>query len=136
MILIIDSEVRLFEIAQQFNSWFNFLKIEFFRNSTERCRQAFKSKPLLLDYKVKDICNLHKTVLLELHFWNKTETIETLFYKKTGLHIQIYRKNKEGWVRSNGSDRLTLEDQNQLGSISVENYSIDNLSFLENEKRL
>ncbi len=136
MILIIDREVRLFDIAQQFNSWFNFLKIEFFRSSTDRSRKAFKSKPLLLDYKVKDVCNLNKSVVLELHFWNTTEIVESLFYKKTGIHIQIYRKNKEEWVRSNGSDRLSLEEQNQLGNNTVSKYSIDNSWFLDNEKRL
>jgi hypothetical protein len=120
MIIEINKHTTLGEIAEQFSKYYPFLKIEFFNTSPQNMQDVDLSSQLLKSMCVGDIVSMRHTVLLEFHFWNKTGMVESVFQKKVGLGVQVYRRYHEGWIQSSGTDELTLEEQNSIGKFDSE----------------
>ena len=120
MIIEINKKTKLSQLAEAFNKYYPFLKIEFFSDVHQR-QEASDSNNLIFKYlTVEDITPLHHNVFIEIHFWNKTGTVELAFKQKAGLNVQVYRRNGDKWIQTSGTDELTLEEQNSIGKMHSE----------------
>ncbi len=115
MILDIDRSSTLSEIASVFSGYYPFLKLEFFELSHNLEESSSNANILPKSKLVSEITLLNSPVQIEVHFWNKTATVEQMFKNKVGLHVQVFRKFGETWIQTAGTDDLTLEEQNSIG---------------------
>ena len=109
----ISSDRKIFEIQEEFNTAFPYLKLEFFKkthNSKESSPKRWmkpSSKTLSEYKKITDNIDIepHMTVAF----------IEDEFKKKYGLGVQVFRKSGKVWLETTFTDGWTLEEQNSQG---------------------
>ena len=136
MIIEINPNTQLDKINQGFKNYYPFLKLEFF-NKPHSWQDETSEIQLISQQKfVKEVTDLQNNGFIEIHYWQKTGTVEQLFAKRFKLFIQIYRQHGEQWVQTTGTDELSLEEQNEVGrKASEELLHISNNTF-EKEKLL
>ncbi len=135
MIIVVHPNKLLSEIASDFNKFFPFLKIEFFKNPHAWLETSKTEDAISPNQKISDATKINKDVFIEIHYWQKTGTIEQVFKNKLDLSIQIFRRQGEHWIQTNGTDILTLEEQNQIGKMfSEDSYHLYNNNFFLEKK--
>jgi hypothetical protein len=92
-----------------------FLSIRFFQNKTNAEGVVYR---VWLDsektvHEVSRRTHLHGVI--ELHYWDKTSAVQQTFHQSFGLGVQVFRKHGLEWIEVNGTDNLTLEEQNEIG---------------------
>ena len=115
MILEVDGLSKLSDISDPFSHYYPFLKIEFFKVDHNWHEISEMKNVISKTTSVSELTTLDLPVQIEVHFWNKTGTVEQMFKNKAGLNIQIFRKKNGNWIQTVGTDDLTLEEQNNIG---------------------
>lgn len=136
MNIFINQDRTLADIAFEFNHYFPFLKIGFFKYPHAWLETSYLKDAIPLTNTVGNVCDLRKNVIIEFHYWQKTGTVEKIFKDKAGLNVQIFRKQGYQWIQTNGTDVLSLEEQNQIGKIYTEDLLHGNNTSIEIEKKL
>lgn len=113
--LEIDDKKTITEFQEEFNVRFPYLKFEFFpvqkgKDSTSDGEIPFKHHTVLGDIRKK-----HNPGGLEVYPWSRTRYAEEELYKHFGLNAHLYRLQGTEWVRIEGTDELTLKEQNEIG---------------------
>jgi hypothetical protein len=115
MILFIEPETTLQSLQNAFHQVYPFLTIRFYKSSVKE--SGIKDRLWIDDkMRLKDISkrsNLHGVI--ELHYWDKVNSVEQIFQRVIGLGVQVFRKHGLDWIDTTGSDTLTLEEQNEIG---------------------
>lgn len=114
----ISGTTTLKQIAELFHSTYNYLKLQFYLvdDNGQRKKITELDKPLIeFDCIIPD-------GIATVHYWQTTESTEQILSKQIGLQVEICRRYLDKWVVTNGSDRLTLEEQNLMGAASTRNY--------------
>lgn len=113
MTISIDFNTTLGEISHTFSKEFPFLKIIFYKWNDE---YASKSTTMLSeDLFVNQFISLQQVYFLEIHPWDQTHQVELKFQQKIHIKAEILRQYNNRWIRTKGSDDLTLAAQNELG---------------------
>jgi hypothetical protein len=114
MKIIIDDEQPVALIREQFNRMFPYLKLEFFprlhapgSTSGLKHRQPWSSK-------IGEIRNMKNTGEIIIVPEMSTQTLEQLF-GKYGIGVQVFRRFGNTWLETAGTDRWTLQRQNEQG---------------------
>jgi len=121
MHFLIKGTTTLQQIASEFNNIYPFLKLYFFK-SVKYPLQTFEK---VNDYhqSLIDLECIIPDSHLSIQFWQTTDVVERTLSAHTGLYVEMYRKFDDNWIRTDGSDDLTLEEQNLLGAVSGTNQS-------------
>ena len=94
MIIEINPNTQLDKINQGFKNYYPFLKLEFF-NKPHSWQDETSEIQLISQQKlVKEVTDLQNNGFIEIHYWQKTGTVEQLFAKRFKLFIQIYFLNE------------------------------------------
>jgi len=115
MIIEIHDTKTIEDIRDKFNTFFPFLKIEFFEHPHHWYEDSLDKTPYSIDKKIGEIRKQHAHGELEIHSWNKTGDMEQTFRKKFGLHVQVFRMEGNNWIQTAGTDKLDLAEQNEIG---------------------
>lgn len=123
MVIRLKGSSTLHSINQEFTSRYPFLRLGFYFSDSNSNR--FKRKITDESISIVEAGSIIKDDEVECHYWQSTRWVERQFSKKTGLDVQIMRQYKDCWIRTDGSDLLTLEEQNEMGmmdSVKVHDY--------------
>ncbi|MBS1933709.1 MAG: hypothetical protein JST96_06895 [Bacteroidetes bacterium] len=115
MMIEIDDNRTIGEIRDQFSAYFPFLKIEFFRKPHSWQQSSSLKDILPHTIKLHEIRKKHQPGFIEIHSIQKTGAVEQEFERHFGLHVQVFRKNRDSWIQTAGTDEISLEEQNQIG---------------------
>ncbi len=114
MLIEIHDNKTIGDIQLKFNSFFHFLNIEFY----EHPHHLYEESPVMEAYpsniKLFDIRKNHDHGDFEIHSWHKTGFVEQTLRKKYGLNAQIIRLFGNDLLQTVRSDKLNLEEQNEL----------------------
>lgn len=135
MIIRIDAKLTIGELQRNFQRQFPFLKLEFF------------NQPYAWEYGNEDGINYHPSFklgkialtpfsksLLNVQPWHTPAQLEEKLMLDFGLIAQVYRRFEDQWIQTDGSDDVSLSEQNELGKCSAERcFSACNL-WVEREK--
>ncbi len=115
MILEIEHNTTVGDLQKHFSSSFPFLKLTIYKDvgradHTHKMSEITDSKLLVNQFRKR-----LDDVFLEIHYWQQIKTVVKIFHDKAGLTIHIKRKQGEHWIETNGTDQLTLEEQNDIG---------------------
>ena len=115
MIIEIHDIKTVADIQDKFNTFFPFLKIEFYEHPHHWYEDSLEKDAYPKDKKIEEIRKKHPHGDLEIHSWNKTGDLEQTFRKKFGLNVQVLRMEGDTWIQTAGTDKLDLAEQNEIG---------------------
>jgi len=110
----ITSTTTLTEIKESFNKEFPFLKIEFFRTG-HSVGEANAGYDLITEN--IPVGKLNKDLTAEILSIRPVQSVASLeqAFQQLGLPIQVFRKQKNVWLETTKTDKLTLFHQNSIG---------------------
>lgn len=116
MTLDISDELLLSDLQKAFNTYFPFLKIEFFKKPHKIGEGLAKS--LIFDNKkiVKDCRTAHVIGKLEFEETMEVAVFESKLQEEFGLSVQVFRKSGNVWLETSATDTWTLRQQNDEGA--------------------
>lgn len=103
------------ELQKEFNTFFPFLKIEFFNNRSLR-REDFSARQIIPQHRRIDESQAAITGGdIEIIGEMKVNELEKLFKNQFNLSVQVFRKSGNLWLETTMTDNWTLEQQNIHG---------------------
>ena len=112
-----NSTIR--EVQQQFNEKFPYLKLEFYTEHHESGEGSPDKEKIDPDRTIGEVRTIHNEGDISVNGHLKVGTLESNFYEKYGLNVQVFRKSGDIWLQTISTDHWTLADQNEKGSRSV-----------------
>src|SRR5205085_7349505 len=96
--LVINKQETISGIQKQFNNFFPFLKIEFFRQAPIAGIGNTKNKMITIDIKIGELLGKNKSGHMNFSDQTKVADLEKIFEKDFGLFIQVFRKSGKVWL--------------------------------------
>ncbi|HOS49086.1 MAG TPA: hypothetical protein PLG57_10645 [Bacteroidia bacterium] len=116
MRLTIGGDTRLSSLQSDFNNYFPYLKIEFFK-IPHRIGEALAKNLIYDKNKMVRDCRLMKSEgVLEFSNSMTVSDFEDKFQKEFGLSVQVFRRSGNVWLETSATDSWTLEQQNSEGA--------------------
>jgi hypothetical protein len=115
MKITINDRRKIFEIQEEFNTMFPYLKLEFF---TKRHKVGGASPKKLMKSSINTIgeCRtIHNKGTLTITPMMTVCELEQSFVDRYGLAVQVFRKSGKVWLETTVTDGWTLEEQNRQG---------------------
>ena len=100
---------------KEFNTFFPFLKLEFFKRQHSSHSPSAKSDVLNSNDTLQQ---LHKKAIgnsVNVSEDMAVTTLEQLFQEKFGISAQVFRKSGRSWLETSVTDDWTLKRQNDEG---------------------
>jgi hypothetical protein len=117
MKLTIEITDNFEKTQQQFSSFFNLLKIQFYDANHRAGEGTDKSHELPLNSEWSSY--LTKNCSIDLSENMKVSEFEKLFSETTGVGVQVFRKSNTAWLQTIATDSWSLKEQ-QLKSEEME----------------
>ncbi|MCX6180797.1 MAG: hypothetical protein NT150_02560 [Bacteroidetes bacterium] len=115
MEISINDNRKIFDIQEEFNNLFPYLKIEFFSSIH---KPGCASAKIFLKHgnkTLKECRSILKRGKITITPDMTVNEVEQSFGSKYGLGVQIFRKSGKAWLETTVTDSWTLKDQNQQG---------------------
>ncbi len=112
MNIIINENISLISVQQEFHLVYPYLKIDFFLISkgVNPNRLLENSSKIFKEFQTKESSN--SIVITPKMSVNE---LEKLFFTEYGLKILIYRNSGRIWLATSATESWTLEEQNKQG---------------------
>lgn len=115
MKILIQDQRQIFDIKEEFNTVYPYLKLEIFSKPHS---QDWTEMKQLLQYNTKTIeqfRTIHDTNELSIDPEMTVAELEALFRSVFGLYIRVLRKSGNIWLETTKTSDWTLETQNSEG---------------------
>lgn len=120
--MIISDEKTLRDIQKEFNSFFPYLKIEFYSGEHSRGEGSPIQDRLPPEQALAVIRKVHTQGDLRINPDIRVSEFEQMFLQKYGLNVQVFRKSGNLWMQTTSTDHWTLAEQNRKGGASELHY--------------
>ena len=121
----INDKTPLSEIQQVFSDFYPYLKIEFCSKRHKKHKNPSEKNLIDPGILIGDINHTHASGFLEIWPLYKIADVVREFQDRFGLTVEIFRKEKNGWEQSTGTDDFTLKEINEIGRSSSDEYIIE-----------
>jgi hypothetical protein len=112
MLLRIDQDTSIKEVQKQFNAWYPFLQIHFFKNWSTDNKLSKKAERALPEWPISNLKNFKNPEYLPID--DKITVAELLkSFSDIGLLAQVCRKSGNHWVETSLTSDWTLARQNE-----------------------
>lgn len=115
MKLLINDTISVRDLQLAFNSWFPYLRMEFFRNMAEAEKKHQPNKVLPHHITIGEIWKKKEAAEIEIDENTRVKDLEKNFLDKFGVTIQVFRKSGNLWLETTMTDNWTLKQQNEHG---------------------
>lgn len=112
MQLHISPGMLISEVQKQFNSFFPFLKIEFFKPQKLKSTKLHAHNIITAN---KPLLSSPKNIKLNFNEQMKVKDLEKLLEENLAVPAQIFRKSGTLWLETTMTDDWTLQQQNDHG---------------------
>lgn len=113
MILHIDNRQTVKDLQDKFSACFPNLKIEVYKKAHHWKEGSAEKDVVPPKTSLGLLRKKQDSGELDIRSWHTTGSVEQAF-EPFGLHVQIFRKSKNGWVQTTLTDNLTLKQQCEL----------------------
>jgi hypothetical protein len=114
MKLYVNIEKPVSDIQKQFNAFYPFLKLEFFR-SHSNSQSILKNDPVASNEFLKHQLSLDTIETINVDCKRTVADVENDLKKQFGATTQIFRRSGNVWIETTLTDDWTLEKQNKEG---------------------
>jgi hypothetical protein len=115
MFLGIQKDTRILDIQKEFNTFYPYLKLEFFKNHAPQKKLAPKAEKINPVEAVNNITPFYEPGSISI---DKKRTVAQLvqdFQESFGLSVLVFRKSGNLWIETSLTDSWTLGKQNIIG---------------------
>ncbi len=113
--LHISNERKIVELQREFNSYFPYLKIEFFKVAHKIGEGTPKMTVFSEGRLIADCRILKNEGDIFIHDGLLVSNFEIEFFEKYGLSVQVFRKVGKVWLETSATDNWSLKAQNKEG---------------------
>lgn len=114
MILYINDNKTVADLQEKFSACFPNLKIQFY-GKPHYWHEVSADPDFIPPHKTLGaIRKNHEPGVLNIKSWYAAGKVERAF-EKFGLHVQVFRKTKYGWMQTSIVDDFTLWELSQIG---------------------
>ena len=115
MELHINSDRYIWEIQQDFNQAFGYLKIEFF-SKPHLVQQPSPAKKILSNQgRIMDLVTTNINSSIDIDENMSVADLEKIFSEQFGLSAQVFRRSGNIWLETTMTDGWSLKQQNEHG---------------------
>lgn len=115
MELHVIEEDLLCNIQRSFQAYYPFLKLLFYK-SPYRAADVFHKAELLDEHlPMEEVTMFHTSGWVDVGPERTAMAVETDFFHKLGLSVQIVRRSGNSWIPVSNPDQWTLRQQNEAG---------------------
>lgn len=115
MTINISGSRHLNEVQKDFNDYFPYLKIEFFKKNHGVEKASPAQKVIPHSSTIGEARTSKEEGYFELWPEMTVAELEQSFWSKYGLSIQVFRKSGNLWLETTMTDKWTLSQQNNHG---------------------
>jgi len=103
------------DLQKQFNHYYPYLKLEFFRHPSSKNKIPQKAEKINANEYVEKLTRVQKSggILID-HNKTVAELVEE-FWVEFGLSVLVFRKSGNLWIETSLTDNWSLEKQNRIG---------------------
>jgi hypothetical protein len=116
----INKTKKLKSIQAEFQSYFPYLKIEFYNNAHSSGEGSLKKNTLDSDLTIGAVQKHELLDAIKIDELTKVSDIENAFAKNLGLSAQVFRKSGNLWLQTTSTDNWTLAEQNKMAAEKYE----------------
>ncbi|MEP7375220.1 MAG: hypothetical protein ABI675_17605 [Chitinophagaceae bacterium] len=113
MIIGIKKNKTIADVQDDFNLYYPFLKLEFYKNTNGRLGSLIRQK--LLKTIFLNVAGNGKEGELEINDSMTVGQLEKSFNDRFGMMVQVSRKSGTLWLETTMTDKWTLKHQNEHG---------------------
>ena len=115
MYLGITQETRIMDLQKEFNTFYPYLKLEFFKTHAPRNKILQKAEKIYPHELVQCMTHQYKQVSIHVDYNRTVAQIVVDFREILGLSILVFRKSGNLWIETSLTDSWSLERQNKIG---------------------
>lgn len=115
MQLLLNSDRYIWEIQQEFNQAFPYLKLEFFSRSHNSRQPANGKKIISPQHRIGEAARVELNNTLEFSEGMSVSDLENELKDRYGLSAQVFRRSGNIWLETTMTDKWTLKQQNDHG---------------------
>ena len=115
MTINISEKRQINDVQKEFNAYFPFLKIEFFKKSHGINKPSPAQRMFAHSLAISEARTSKEEGYLELGPEMTVAELEQSFWTKYGLSVQVFRKSGNLWLETTMTDKWTLSQQNKHG---------------------
>lgn len=109
--IIVNNKTKLSDLQDWFFATFEFLKIEFYKNSHNEFEGNQKNELLNSSEELKQLGFTSTDYPFEINENLKVQQVEDKFKKELNLNVQVFRKSGDIWLQTTSTDEWTLLEQ-------------------------
>jgi len=113
MIIEVKKNKTIAELQYDFNQFYPFLKLDFYKNTNGRLGSVIKQK--LNKTTLLNAAGNHKEGGLDITDSMSVGQLEKSFQNRFGMAVQVSRKSGTVWLETTITDSWTLKQQNEHG---------------------
>ena len=110
-----ENKTLIKEVQREFNSFYPFLKIEFFENVNTDTKPYRTAKQIDINRPLNKVSKFPGTGRININGDRTAGQLENDFLEKYGLVVQVFRKSGNIWIETILTDNWTLDKQNKEG---------------------
>lgn len=123
-----DMTIR--EAKAQFGSLFPYLKIEFFSLEHTNGENIFFYKAIKDAVRLREISTFADDGYISFAPTQAVGAFEQCLQIHFGLPVRVYRKARDFWTKTSGTENLSLQQQNDIGVASCRPAEYNTKTFL------
>ncbi|HSQ43828.1 MAG TPA: hypothetical protein VLM16_02455 [Ginsengibacter sp.] len=120
----INDRTLLKDIQNVFSDFYPFLKIEFYNTRHKKYEGSMQADLIDPSMAVGNLRHKHVSGVLEIQPYFKVADVEHELQSHFKLSVQVFNKEKNGWMQTTGMDDFTLKELNQIGRNSSDEFII------------
>lgn len=114
MIIHLHDNLTLVDLQDRFSKCFQFLKIEFYSKPHLLHKGSLDENRISPDKLIGQVRKNRAECELVIYSWYTVAKVKHLFKEKTGLNVQVFRKEAGAWIQTTKTDDYTLREQNEM----------------------
>jgi len=115
MRLGIARESRVADLQKEFNHFYPYLKLEFFRLPFSQKKNLQKAERVNPNEYVERLTRNYKSGSISIDQKKTVAQIVEDFWVEFGLSVLVFRKSGNLWIETSLTDSWTLDKQNKIG---------------------
>ena len=115
MELRIEKETLISDAQREFNTFYPYLRIEFFENLHPENKKPAKAKKIDPNKSICWLTKLSGSGRIDIDRKRTVAEVENDFAQTFGLSVQVFRKSANLWIETSLTDNWTLDKQNKEG---------------------
>ena len=115
MQLGIRKDSRIVDIQKEFNQYYPYLKMEFFRHPFSQNKMLQKTEKIDPRESIVQLTRFYDQASINIDQKKTVAQLVNDFLEEFGLSILIFRKSGNLWIETSLTDSWTLDRQNKIG---------------------